>query len=86
MSEAAVERARAGMRVAAMAVAIRDRRAPDVSGFVQAADGTIALVVVRDGDVFASAWSPWAAWREGWRLFRFTLVALWRGRRWRWDR
>jgi hypothetical protein len=86
MSEAAVERARAGMRGAAMAVEIRDRGARDVSGFVQAADGTIVLVVVRDCDVHASVWSPWAAWREGWRLFRFAVIALWRGRRWRWDR
>jgi hypothetical protein len=86
MRKAAVERARAGMRGAAVAAGIRERGSPDVSGFVQSADGTILLVVVRDGDVFSSAWSPWAAYREGLRLIRFALVALLRGRRWRWDR
>jgi hypothetical protein len=83
---ATIERMRAGMVGASVAQGLSGQDIPAATAAIITRQGIILIVSVQDGRAHVAALSPYGAVKEGARLLWFATLALWRGRRWRWDR
>jgi hypothetical protein len=83
---ATIERMRAGMVGASIAQGLSGRGMPAATASIITRQGVILIVSVQDGRAHVAALSPYGEVKEGARLLWFAALALWRGRRWRWDR